>query len=268
MNTRCILAIALACGTLAASSLPEQSIALLLDRSFPEQNLSYILLDAVSGRLICSRWKESDQAVPVGSLVKPFTALAYGRTHGFPFPLYTCRGEQDRCWLPVGHGRIGLVEAIAHSCNAYFLSLANDLNPGVLGSVAQEFGLKPPTPGTNVAGLIGIGDQWSMSPNSIAHAYTELLARSAEPGVREILKGMSLSARKGTGSGVGTGAFAKTGTAFCMHSPRHAGDGYTVAMFPADSPRFTLLVRVDGVAGAKAAGVAGRIRALLDASCK
>src|SRR5262249_15700908 len=124
MTAASSLAIALACGSLAAASLPEQSIALLLDRSFPAQRLSYIVLDAPSGRVICSRWNNADQAMPVGSLVKPFTALAYGRTHGFAFPEFTCKGAQNRCWLPQGHGRVGLADAIAHSCNAYFLALA------------------------------------------------------------------------------------------------------------------------------------------------
>jgi len=268
MSAAYSVAIALACGTLAASSLPEQSIALLLDRSFPEQGLSYLLLDATTGRLICSRWNDAQQAVPVGSLVKPFTALAYVRTHGFVFPELTCKGAQDRCWLPQGHGRVGLAEAIAHSCNAYFLSLANEVNPDTIASVSQEFGLKPPDSTADAASLMGLGSQWAISPISIARAYTELRARSGEAAVLEIMKGMSLSARLGTGSGVGSGALAKTGTASCIHSPSHSGDGYTLAIFPADSPRFTLLVRVEGVPGADAAITAGRMRALLQSGLR
>jgi len=264
MKLRLSAAIVIASGTLTAASLPEQSITLLLDRSFPELRLSYILLDAPTGRLICSRWNDADEAVPVGSLVKPFTALAYGTTHGFAFPQFTCKGAEDRCWLPQGHGRIGLPEAIAHSCNAYFLALAAAVNPDVLEGIAQEFGLKPPDAGADVPSLMGIGRHWTTSPMSIARAYNELRTRSTEAGVREIVKGMSLSARMGTGSGVGSNALAKTGTAQCIHSPRHAGDGYVVAMFPAESPRFTLLVRVEGVPGAEAALTAGRMRALLD----
>jgi cell division protein FtsI/penicillin-binding protein 2 len=268
MNAALSIAVVLACGPVVASSLPEQSIALLLDRSFPEQRLSYLLLEAPTGRLICSRWNHADQAVPVGSLVKPFTALAYGRTHGFAFPEFTCKGAQDRCWLPPGHGRTGLAEAIAHSCNAYFLALAAEVNPDVLAGVAQEFGLKPPDPGADAPSWMGIGGQWTISPISIARAFTELRMRSGEPGVREIMKGMSLSARIGTGSGVGSGALAKTGTALCVHSPRHAGDGYVIAIFPADSPRFTLLLRVEGVPGAEAAVTAGRMRGLLEGGLK
>jgi cell division protein FtsI/penicillin-binding protein 2 len=268
MIARFIGVLSLAAGALAAGSLPEQSISLLLDRSFPEPRLSYILLDATSGRLICSRWSDADQAVPVGSLVKPFTAIAYGRTHGFTFPKFECKGSQDRCWLPQGHGRIGLPAAIAHSCNAYFLALAAETNPDALTAVAQEFGLKPPETGADVPSLMGLGNRWTISPKSIARAYTDLWARANDAGIREIISGMSMSARLGTGSGVGAGALAKTGTAQCTHSPRHAGDGFVVALFPAESPRFTLLVRVEGVPGAEAAITAGRMRALLDGGLK
>jgi hypothetical protein len=260
--------IMLACSVMMASSLTEQSIALLLDRSFSEPELSYILLDSGSGRLICSRWREAEQPVPVGSLVKPFTALAYGSTHGFVFPQYRCRGAQDHCWLPQGHGRIGLAEAIAHSCNAYFLALAAEVDSDRIYSVAQRFGLKPPERDAGSAAYIGIGDQWLIPPISMARAYNEIVARPDEPGVREIMRGMSLSASEGTGSGAGAGAFAKTGTALCMHRPRHTGDGYTVVVFPAESPRFTLLVRVDGVPGAEAAFKAGRMRAVLESGHK
>jgi len=262
------LAIALVCGTLAAGSLPEQSIALLLDRSFPGHRLSYILLDAPSGRLICSRWNNAGQAIPMGSLVKPFTAFAYGRTHGFSFPEFNCKGAQDRCWLPQGHGRVGLAEAIAYSCNAYFLALAATLSPDVLASVAQEFSLKPPDPGADAPSLMGIGAQWTNSPESIVRAYAELRARSTEPGIREIIQGMSLSAKRGTGRGVGPGALAKTGTALCLHTPHYAGDGYVVALFPSDGPRYALLLRVEGVPGAEAAVTAGRMRAFIEGSLR
>ena len=160
MNARWIAALVLAGRALSASSLSEQSMALALEHSFPSPALSYILLEAPSGRLICSRWNGSDVAVPVGSLVKPFTALAYGKTHGFVFPHSTCQGEQDHCWLPQGHGRISLADGIAHSCNAYFLGLAAEVNADVLAAVAQQFGLKPPEAKAPASAFIGVGDQW------------------------------------------------------------------------------------------------------------
>src|ERR1039458_7254311 len=77
---------------------------------------SYILLDAARKTVIAIDWRAPDVPVPVGSLVKPFTAITYGQRHRMRFPVYECTGEN--CWLKTGHGRIGLAAAIAHSCNS------------------------------------------------------------------------------------------------------------------------------------------------------
>lgn len=245
---------------LRAASLPEQSAALVLERGFPDPGLNYLLLETAGGRRICSRWERFEEPSPVGSLVKPFTALAYGETHAFRYPIFECRGEASHCWLPQGHGRMNIVSAIAHSCNAYFLALARDADPDALAAVAQRFGLDAPDPGAGPATLIGLGEGWRMTPLAVARAYSELAARSAEPGPQQVLAGMMLSARSGTGRGVGRGAYAKTGTAPCIHALRAPGDGYVIALYPAGAPRSALLVRVHGVPGAQAAWTCGRMR--------
>src|SRR5262249_46064616 len=114
------------------------------------------------------------------------------------------------------------------------------------------------------ATLIGLGWGWPLSPLAIARAYCELAIRSLEPGVSEILAGMALSARIGTGRAAGPGAYIKTGTAPCIHESGVAGDGYVLAMCPSTSPRYTLLVRVHGVPGARAAVTCGRMRQALE----
>jgi Penicillin binding protein transpeptidase domain len=250
LTRRTILSLA-ASAPLGAASLPEQSAAIALDRAFPDPNVSYLLADCAANREICSRWTHSVAPVPIGSLVKPFTALAYAETHEFRDPSFTCSGA--RCWFPQGHGRMEISTAIAHSCNAYFMELARDVAPEPLSSVLQRFGLSAPDPGAEAATLIGLGGSWRISPFAIARAYSELIARSLDPGVRELLAGMALSGQSGTGRGVGRGAYVKTGTA--------GGDGYVIALFPIDAPRFNLLVRVRGVPGAKAAWVCGKMRA-------
>jgi hypothetical protein len=250
LTRRTILSLA-ASAPLGAASLPEQSAAIALDRAFPDPDVSYLLTDCATNREISSRWTYPTDPLPIGSLVKPFTALAYGQTHGFRYPSFTCSGA--RCWFPQGHGRMEISTAIAHSCNAYFLELARDVAPEPLNSVLQRFGLSAPDPGAEAATLIGLGGAWRISPFAIARAYSELIARSLDPGVRELLAGMALSGQSGTGRGVGPGAYVKTGTA--------GGDGYVIALFPIDAPHFNLLVRVRGVPGAKAAWVCGQMRA-------
>src|SRR5438477_12692806 len=122
----CLMGKLLPCG--AQAQLDQQSAAFLLQRKFPQKEVEYILLDARSGDVLSSRWAGADDPAPLGSLVKPFTALAYGEEHNFLFPEIDCHGKLDRCWLPRGHGHLDLVQAVAQSCNAYFLSLASNLH--------------------------------------------------------------------------------------------------------------------------------------------
>ncbi len=237
-----------------------QSAAALLARDFPDPALSYLLLDAHSGRLLASRWDHPDQPVPLGSLVKPFTAMAYGAAHGFHFPEHDCLGGRT-CWLPAGHGRLDLIHAVAYSCNSYFRALAADV--GLAQSAEyRHFGLRPP-PAATPDQLIGLQDSWRLSPLQIARAYLALAARPWDPGVALVLEGMADSARFGTGKAVdrtlrNTSALVKTGTAVCTHG-NAPGDGFVVALVPADAPRLLLLIRVHGEPGSRAALTAGRI---------
>ncbi|HLK18782.1 MAG TPA: penicillin-binding transpeptidase domain-containing protein [Bryobacteraceae bacterium] len=237
----------------AAASLPDQSIGTAMNRAFADPKVSYLLTGCVHNREICSRWNHPMDPARVGSLLKPFTALAYGASHAFRFPTFFCEGTASNCWLPQGHGRMGIVSGLANSCNAYFLELASHVPEQDLAEAAEKFGLSAPPPDADAGALIGLGSAWQVSPFAITRAYSELIARSAEPGVNQILAGMALSGQSGTGRGVGRGAYVKTGTA--------ANDGYVIALFPAEAPKFNLLVRVHGATGAQAAWVCGKMRA-------
>jgi len=253
----------LALNAATSARLQDQSIALEIDRAFADARVSYLLLDAADARIIAARWVDPETPVPVGSLLKPFAAMAYGETHGQQFPRLLCKGAAGQCWLPRGHGALDLPHAIAYSCNAYFLVLARDIDPSAIAAIAQRFGFAKPTPAADASAYIGIGAGWPVAPQALARAYCELSARATDPELRPILTGMALSAKSGTGRGVGSGAYAKTGTAPCIHSPRQPGDGYAIALWPIESPRYALLVSVDGAPGAQAANVCGRMRSLI-----
>lgn len=60
------------------SSLFAQSAAQALANDFPSRDISFLLVDAHTGRVLASRWDNPDSPIPMGSLLKPFTALAYG----------------------------------------------------------------------------------------------------------------------------------------------------------------------------------------------
>ena len=250
----------------ASAALQQQSTARLLEQRFPEQDLSYLLLDARTGDLIAARWENASQPVPMGSLLKPFTALAYGEAHSFRYPEYVCRGQAGGCWRPRGHGRIGLTQAVAHSCNAYFRALAAQVPAEVLSAVLMRYGVNVTDTTDSASAKIGVGKGWKVPPLEMARAYLALASRSADPGADDLAAGMLLSARLGTGSAVdgalgppSAGARVKTGTAPCMHAHKLPGDGYAVVLYPAESPRFLLLVQVHGVPGSKAAVAAGRM---------
>jgi cell division protein FtsI/penicillin-binding protein 2 len=262
----------------SAEAISRESAARLLERRFSASGGSYALMDASTGAILASNL-ELDRPRPLGSLLKPFTAIAYGETHSFEFPQHECTGKAGGCWRPRGHGRISIVEAIAYSCNAYFRALAADLSAQDVSSVLERFGLDAVDPHAGPPALFGMGDSWRATPRELLRAYLELARRSNQPGAHEVVQGMRLSAQRGTGEALGyalnahalnarslnSDALVKTGTATCTHARRAPGDGYAVAIYPADAPQFALLVSLHSAPGSHAAAVAGEmLRALTE----
>jgi cell division protein FtsI/penicillin-binding protein 2 len=223
----------------------------MLDRAAPAST-QYLLIDVHTREILASRWPDADVPIPVGSLVKPFTALAYNGD----FPEFIC--DPDRCWLKRGHGRLTFTEALAQSCNSYFLQLAQRVDADALRRIAAKYSIPAPSLDSPEA-RIGLGTGWQISPLALTRAYAELSLRSGEPAVAQILRGLEASARSGTSAAIGAGALAKTGTAPCTAKMHHSGDGFTLVLEPSDAPRLALLVRVHNVPGAEAAKTAGRL---------
>jgi cell division protein FtsI/penicillin-binding protein 2 len=177
-----------------------------------------------------------------------------------------------------------LTPALAESCNAYFLALARELaagSGGALEDMSREFGLPAPPARATASMLIGVTPEWRIPPVSLARAYAALgVPESAgrrgpvEQGVvGQLLAGMRTAALPGgTASRLAPhpgGVMAKTGTAPCVvdaSRPRCVanGDGLVVAIAPAESPRWVLLVRQRGTTGAHTAEVAGQMLASLE----
>jgi cell division protein FtsI/penicillin-binding protein 2 len=250
--------------TASRNSLFGQSAARILQREFTSNDVSFLLLDARTGAVLASRWDDADQPIPLGSLVKPFIALAYGEEHQFRYPTHFCRGGAEGCWLPHGHGEIGITAAVADSCNSYFRMLTTSMTSADIVPAARRLGLDLPAAELSGPDLIGVGNHWLISPLHMARAYLELNRSRGQPGVREIVEGMAQSAGQGTASQVDRAlkhsvALAKTGTAACTHHHHAPGDGFVVALVPAEQPELLLMVRVHGVPGAGAALTAGRM---------
>ena len=239
----------------ASGDLHAQSAAAALARDFSDPNISFLLLDE-NGGIMAARWERQEQDIPVGSLTKPFTAVAYGRMH-HNFPKLHCAGGKT-CWLPRGHGTLGLREAIAFSCNSYFHQLVAHAGSGFQPAMAS-FGFHS-------------GGERSLTvaaPLPLARAYLELTRHAGESAVAPVLQGLALAAQRGTAKAVGeelhgAAALAKTGTGPCTHARKAPGDGFAIVMFPADHPRAVLLVRLHGRPGYMAADLAGRMIAKVE----
>ncbi len=244
-------ALALALG---AATLYDQAVVTLLHERFSREDVSYILLETGEGRVIDAQWLDRGRPVPMGSIVKPFAALAYGESHGFRYPEFVCRGSAVGCWRPGGHGKVGIVEAIAHSCNAYFDALVADLRFEDVNTVARRFSIAPPQSARRAA-YVGREGLWELRPEETLRAFTALVS---DPSATAVRSGMAECARRGTARVLGQG-LAKTGTAPCTHQSKAPGDGFVVAFDRTDAPRYALLVRVHGVPGAEAAGVAAEM---------
>jgi len=217
------------------------------------QTVEIAVIDLQTGAIIQEGWRDP---APVGSLIKPFTAMAYAAGHQYQYPEFVC--TPGVCWLPAGHGHIGIREAVAYSCNAYFSHLASEIRTEDLTVVLRRFGLGSFPPAAGPDAFFGLGDTWRVKPLDLLRAYGELASRGTEPGVTELLEGMALSARLGTGKAAGDGWLVKTGTAPCVHAHHATGDGYALGMYPARHPQRAVLVRLHGGTGAEAAAFVSR----------
>jgi hypothetical protein len=237
------------CPPTLAQTLYTQSLQSHLALTHP--TLELLVQDLIHHQTLASTFPPIP--IPVDSLLKPFLALAY-LTSPHPPNHIVCRGHEDLCWK--AHGTLTLPEALAQSCNAYFLALARTLRP-------DEILLPtPPPPNPTPADLIGLTPRWLLPPATLVSAYAQLLASAPSA----ILAGMAQAARTGTASHLGQhpgGALAKTGTSPCIPTStqpcKASGDGLVLAAVPAQFPTLLLLVRRRATTGALAAAAASPI---------
>ncbi len=82
----------------------------------------------------------------VGSVFKPVTAAAALEVGISPGQTYECTGSVDvngvvfHCNNLDGHGTLDMEQALAHSCNCYFIQLAQDIGAEALWNMADRMG--------------------------------------------------------------------------------------------------------------------------------
>jgi cell division protein FtsI/penicillin-binding protein 2 len=221
----------------------------------PSSTLNWRVLN-LAGEVRETNWVDAQKPFSLGSLLKPFLALAYLSTHA-QAPVIECRGAAAGCWHAQGHGRQDMIAALANSCNVYFLEVAANIERAALDLTCLSYGLSIPAREMSATRLIGLDEGWPQSRIATARAFAALAGNSRDLHVQTVLAGMARCARAGTGSAVKLTCFAKTGTAHCGHLKSGRGDGYAVAMYPLDQPRCVVLAMQHNKTGAETAGCLG-----------
>jgi len=251
----------------AAAGLVAWAAALASPSAAPSP--AYLLVDLHSQRVISvSRPDVLDTRLAPGSIIKIATLIAaMEQGSADPSTAIMCRrtvtvdGRTLTCVHPDVHRPIGAAEALAYSCNTYFVALASRLQRGKLSATLVAMGLSPVADGAPTAsasvGLAGIRE----TPRALLDAFVRITG--AANGVRMsdrtravLMEGLTLAAARGTAAALGAAgvtALAKTGTAPMSGGGYH---GLLVAVLPARDPRYGIVVVVPGGSGADAAGVA------------
>ncbi len=211
-----------------------------------------------------------DTPVLPGSIVKAVTlvaALESGvvtqQTTHLCRRVVTVDGHTYTCAHPVLKRGLTPAEALAYSCNDFFLSLAPRLTRQAVNAVRVRAGL-PLVPASTplAAALVGL-DGPRVPPRALVDVLARLAGVGPQPSVpmregtrRVLLDGLRGAAEYGTASALGErriAALAKTGTA---PMPGGGAMGLVVALAPAGAPTRGVVVVAPGAAGLDAASIA------------
>lgn len=234
-----------------------------------------------------------DAKFPPGSLVKVFTALAALSEGAISEDFLVCCGSstpetpvRESCWFRPGHGQLDLVQALAHSCDRYFMEVARQTSFEQFIEVLEQFGLTEESKRLDTLSLerrldtmVGLGTEFRAAPRDILYAFCALynggyLFSNPARGARKleingdallpIQRGMRESAVYGTSvlaqQSAGARALAsKTGTASHVSDYRKT-HGWYVGFYHEQGPQIGVLVFLEeGLGSRDAAAVGGRV---------
>ena len=240
-----------------------------------QAGIASLVLDLQSQQVLQSgRQDVLDREIAPGSVIKIATlaaALESGaateRTRIVCTRQAVVAGHRLSCAHPDLHRALDPAEALAHSCNVYFATVAQRLSRGAFDAALTSLGLAPSDPGQPLPaaalGLAGV--------RAAPRRLIDLLARVAaepnrlpwKPGTLAVVRaGLAKAATSGTASAlarVGVHAYAKTGTTIEQGLSR----GLVVGVAPRQSPLYGFVLVASGAAGIDAASlVADRLSPL------
>jgi hypothetical protein len=214
-----------------------------------------------------------DALVLPGSLMKTVTLVAALESQVIePETARLCRrtvtvaGRTYTCSHPDLKRPLSPAEALAHSCNDFFVSLFPRLTRAAFNQVRGKLGLPAVSEGANLAAsFVGL-DGPRVTPRTMLDVVSRLAGSdpdrrvSIAPSARRVLlQGLAGAAEYGSASALGAArinALAKTGTA---PMPGGSWMGLAVALVPAVKPTRGAVVVAPGASGADAAAIAAEL---------
>jgi SpoIID/LytB domain protein len=185
----------------------------------------------------------------------------------------TVDGRRFVCAHPDLKRALSPAEALAYSCNDFFVSLAPRLSRDVFNRTRAAAGLPPIASATPLApAMVGLD-----GPKTTPRALVDVMSRLVGAGLDKpvpmsaetrsvLLEGLRGAADYGTASALkarGVSAVAKTGT---VTTPSGIALGLVVALTPADRPTRAIVVAAPGGAGVDAAAIAADVLSTPQAS--
>ena len=172
-------------------------------------------------------------------------------------------GETYTCSHPDLKRALSPAEALAYSCNDFFISLAPRLSRDALNRTRMAAGLPPIGADVPMSkAILGLAGP-KTTPRSLIDVVARLTAAGKDapvpmkPGTRAVLiDGMTGAAQYGTASAfqaAGVPALAKTGS---ILMPTGTPLGLVVALSPVERPSRAIVVAAPGAAGRDAAAIA------------
>ena len=211
-----------------------------------------------------------DTPVLPGSVMKAVTLVAALESQAIePDTARVCRrtitvnGKRYTCSHPDLKRALTPAEALAHSCNDFFVSLAPRLSREMFNQVRAKLGLAPVGAGVDLAAsFVGL-DGPRVTPRTLLDIVVRLVGVDPQRSLslaadtrRVLLNGLRGAADYGSASALSArkiAAFAKTGTA---PMPGGGWMGMVVALEPATKPARAIVVVAPGAAGLDAAAIA------------